>query len=126
MTSWLLGELSSQSTRKSHSSHLAFQLTASSPKSPYTLSYGQQIKLCLKRGFWRLKADPSLTFFQLFGNSAMALILGSVFYNMRMSLCIYRRMSLTRQPQQLIHSDLEVLPSSLLFFSTPLVLLLRF
>jgi hypothetical protein len=42
----------------------------------------QQIKLCLKRGFWRLKADPSLTFFQLFGNSAMALILGSVFYNM--------------------------------------------
>ena len=53
-----------------------------SAKSPYTLSYGQQIKLCLKRGFWRLKADPSLTFFQLFGNSAMALILGSVFYNM--------------------------------------------
>jgi hypothetical protein len=43
----------------------------------------QQVKLCLKRGFWRLKADPSLTFFQLFGNSAMALILGSVFYNMR-------------------------------------------
>jgi ATP-binding cassette subfamily G (WHITE) protein 2 (PDR) len=57
-------------------------LTDSSAKSPYTLSYGQQVKLCLKRGFWRLKADPSLTFFQLFGNSAMALILGSVFYNM--------------------------------------------
>jgi hypothetical protein len=48
----------------------------------------QQIKLCLKRGFWRLKADPSLTFFQLFGNSAMALILGSVFYNMRTSFMI--------------------------------------
>lgn len=48
--------------------------------SPYTLSYGQQIALCLRRGFQRLAADPSLTFFQLFGNSAMALIISSVFY----------------------------------------------
>jgi ABC-type multidrug transport system ATPase subunit len=51
-------------------------------KSPYTLSYGQQVQLCLWRGFRRLSADPSLTFTQLFGNVAMALILGSVFYNM--------------------------------------------
>lgn len=52
-------------------------------KSPYTLSYGQQIKLCLWRGFERLKADPSLTFTQLFGNFAMALVIGSVFYNLQ-------------------------------------------
>jgi len=51
-------------------------------KSPYTLSYTQQIKLCLWRGFMRLKGDPSLTFTQLFGNIIMALIIGSVFYNM--------------------------------------------
>ena len=51
-------------------------------KSPYTLSYGQQIKLCLWRGFERLKADPSLTFTQLFGNFIMALVIGSVFYNL--------------------------------------------
>lgn len=51
--------------------------------SPYTLSYGQQIQLCLWRGFKRLKADPSLTFSQLFGNSAFALIIGSVFYNLQ-------------------------------------------
>lgn len=51
-------------------------------KSPYTLSYGQQVNLCLWRGFQRLKGDPSLTFTQLFGNAATALILGSVFYNM--------------------------------------------
>ena len=51
-------------------------------KSPYTLSYGQQVRLCLWRGFQRLKGDPSLTFTQLFGNFAMALILGSVFFNL--------------------------------------------
>jgi ATP-binding cassette subfamily G (WHITE) protein 2 (PDR) len=54
----------------------------SRPKSPYTLSYGEQIKLCLERGFWRLKADPSLTLSQLFGNIIMGLIVSSVFYNL--------------------------------------------
>lgn len=52
-------------------------------KSPYTLSYKQQVELCLWRGFRRLAGDPSLTFTQLFGNVAMAFILGSVFYNMQ-------------------------------------------
>lgn len=52
-------------------------------KSPYTLSYNQQIKLCLWRGFKRLRADPSLTFTQLFGNFIMALVIGSVFYNLQ-------------------------------------------
>jgi ATP-binding cassette, subfamily G (WHITE), member 2, PDR len=50
--------------------------------SPYTLSYGQQIRLCLWRGMVRLKADPSLTFTQLFGNAIMALITGSIFYDL--------------------------------------------
>jgi ABC-type multidrug transport system permease subunit/ABC-type multidrug transport system ATPase subunit len=51
-------------------------------KSPYTLSYIQQIKLCLWRGFVRLKADPSITVTQLIANSIMALIISSVFYNL--------------------------------------------
>lgn len=51
--------------------------------SPYTLSYRQQVQLCLWRGFERLKGDPSLLFTQLFGNFAVALILGSVFYNLQ-------------------------------------------
>ncbi|KUJ17815.1 putative ABC transporter [Mollisia scopiformis] len=50
--------------------------------SPYTLSYVGQVKLCLRRGFWRLKGDPSLTFTQLFGNFLMALVISSVFYNL--------------------------------------------
>lgn len=52
------------------------------PSSPYTLSYAGQVKLCLQRGFWRLKSDPSLTLTQLFGNFIMALVISSVFYNL--------------------------------------------
>ena len=51
-------------------------------KSPFTLSYGQQTMLCLKRGFWRLKAGPSLTITQLFSNVVMSLIIASIFYNL--------------------------------------------
>ncbi|KAI0021746.1 ABC-2 type transporter-domain-containing protein [Xylariomycetidae sp. FL0641] len=50
--------------------------------SPYTLSYLQQIQLCLWRGWLRLKGDPSLTIGALIGNFIMALIVGSVFYNL--------------------------------------------
>ncbi|EME44726.1 ABC transporter-like protein [Dothistroma septosporum NZE10] len=53
-------------------------------KSPYTLSYVQQVELCLWRGFRRLIGDPELTYTQLFGNFSMALILGSVFFNLGM------------------------------------------
>ena len=52
------------------------------PSSAYTLSYVQQVQLCLWRGFRRLEADPSLTLTQLFGNFIIALIVGSVFYNL--------------------------------------------
>lgn len=51
-------------------------------ESPFTLSYGGQIRLCLWRGFRRLVGDPSLTFTQLFGNFITALVIGSVFYNL--------------------------------------------
>jgi ABC-type multidrug transport system permease subunit/ABC-type multidrug transport system ATPase subunit len=52
-------------------------------KSPYTLSYMQQVQLCLWRGFVRLKADPSITITQLVANSIMALIISSVFFNLQ-------------------------------------------
>ncbi|KAI5860920.1 ABC-2 type transporter-domain-containing protein [Durotheca rogersii] len=52
-------------------------------QSPYTLSYWQQVKLCLWRGFRRLKGDPSLTVGSLVGNIIMGLIVSSVFYNLQ-------------------------------------------
>ncbi|KAH6894496.1 ABC-2 type transporter-domain-containing protein [Thelonectria olida] len=51
-------------------------------KSPFTLSYVQQIQLCLWRGWKRLKGDPGLTIGALIGNFGMSLIIGSVFYNL--------------------------------------------
>lgn len=52
------------------------------PKSPYTLSYAQQVNLTLWRGFRRLAADPSITAFQLFFNFVLAVIISSVFFNL--------------------------------------------
>lgn len=54
-------------------------------KSPYTLDYWQQVKLCLWRGWKRLGGDPSLTLSQLIGNFVMSLIISSVFFNLDMT-----------------------------------------
>ncbi|KAI9367195.1 ABC-2 type transporter-domain-containing protein [Aspergillus egyptiacus] len=51
-------------------------------KSPYTMSVWEQVSLCMVRGFQRLKGDASLTLSQLIGNFIMALIIGSVFYQL--------------------------------------------
>lgn len=52
-------------------------------QSPYTLSYRQQVMLCVWRGFKRLVSDPSLNLTALIGNFIMALIVDSVFFNMQ-------------------------------------------
>jgi len=52
------------------------------PGSPYTLSYIQQVQLCLWRAWAQLKADPSITIFSLVMNFSMSLIIASVFYNL--------------------------------------------
>ncbi|KAM5350256.1 hypothetical protein ACJ41O_006761 [Fusarium nematophilum] len=51
-------------------------------KSPFTLSYAQQVNLCLWRGWKRLIGSPGLTIFALTANSATALIIASLFYNL--------------------------------------------
>ncbi|CAG8905870.1 unnamed protein product [Penicillium egyptiacum] len=63
-------------------SRKAQQASGQRLKSPYTLSYMQQTSLCLWRGWKRLRADPSLTLIQLGGNTIMALVLGSIFFNL--------------------------------------------
>ncbi|PFH60959.1 hypothetical protein XA68_18488 [Ophiocordyceps unilateralis] len=64
-------------------SRQAQQARGQRKKSPFTLSYSQQVRLCLWRGWKRLSGDPSLTVGSLIGNSVMALIIGSVFYNLQ-------------------------------------------
>lgn len=54
-------------------------------KSPYTLSYWGQVKLCMWREVQRLKNDPSVPLVMLFVNFIEALIIASIFYNLPMN-----------------------------------------
>ncbi|OAQ63731.1 ABC transporter CDR4 [Purpureocillium lilacinum] len=60
----------------------AAQARSQRAKSAFILSYGQQIMLCLWRGWKRLKGDPSITVFSIFSNMLMALVVSSIFYNL--------------------------------------------
>ncbi|KAI6361803.1 ZEB2-regulated ABC transporter 1 [Pyricularia grisea] len=55
------------------------------PNSPYTLSFYEQTKLCLWRGWKRLLGDPTLTVGALFANTLMALVISSIFFNLQMT-----------------------------------------
>lgn len=59
------------------------QAKAQRIQSPYTLSFTQQIKLCLWRGWRRLQGDPSLTLGMLIGNCCLGLIIASVYFNLQ-------------------------------------------
>ncbi|KAJ5702941.1 hypothetical protein N7488_010489 [Penicillium malachiteum] len=54
-------------------------------KSPYTLSYWQQIEICLWRGYSRVIADPKLLIASVVSNIAIVLIVSSIFFKMPMT-----------------------------------------
>ncbi|KAJ6440945.1 ABC transporter CDR4 [Purpureocillium lavendulum] len=51
-------------------------------KSPYTLSYINQLRINMWRAFVMLKTDPSMTITMLVTNTFEALIISSIFYNL--------------------------------------------
>ncbi|KEF51094.1 ATPase [Exophiala aquamarina CBS 119918] len=51
-------------------------------KSPYTLSLSQQVSLCVRRGFQRLRGDMGTVIAGGFFNVIMALVIGSIFYDL--------------------------------------------
>lgn len=51
-------------------------------KSPYTLSYWGQIKLCMWREVQRIKNDPSVPLTMITVNFFEALIIASIFYDL--------------------------------------------
>ncbi|KAJ5640829.1 ABC multidrug transporter A-2 [Penicillium herquei] len=63
-------------------SRAAEKAKSSRAGSPYTLSYMMQIKLCLWRGFLRIKGDMSMTLSSVIGNTIMGVIISTVFLNL--------------------------------------------
>lgn len=51
--------------------------------SPFTLTYSQQVRLCMWRGWRRFWADPGPSIWVMVGNVIMALIMSSLFYNLQ-------------------------------------------
>ncbi|WAO87350.1 Hypothetical protein NCS54_00465600 [Fusarium falciforme] len=64
-------------------SRRAEQFKGQRAKSPYTISYAHQVRLTLWRSWRRLLADPGFTIASLLFNLIMALVLGSMFYNLK-------------------------------------------
>lgn len=50
--------------------------------SPYTLTYAQQVRLCVWREYKRLTADPRETITVSVGNMVLSFIVSSLFYNL--------------------------------------------
>ena len=71
-----------ESVAKFQHSRQAEQAKHQRPRSPYTISIPMQVRLCVGRGFQRLRGDMSLFLSGIIGNTIMALIIGSVFYNL--------------------------------------------
>jgi len=46
------------------------------------LSFSEQVSLCTRRGFQRLKRDGTITITGVVINSCLALVISSVFYNL--------------------------------------------
>lgn len=65
-----------------HEHHRARQTSKSRPQSSCMVSFGMQVKYIMGRNILRTKGDPSVTLFTIFGNTIMALITASLFYNM--------------------------------------------
>ncbi|KAL2833191.1 ABC-2 type transporter-domain-containing protein [Aspergillus pseudoustus] len=64
-------------------SRRAEQAKSQRARSPYMISYLQQIRLAIWRGYRRLLADPGFTIASLAFNLVIALLLGSMYYNLK-------------------------------------------
>jgi ABC-type multidrug transport system ATPase subunit len=62
-------------------SRQAMQANHMRKESPYTVSIPMQVKYCTQRAYQRLWNDKASTITAVFGQTVMALIIGSIFYN---------------------------------------------
>lgn len=72
--------------------HHARQAKNARAKSPYTVSFGMQVKYLTQRNFSRTKGNPSITLFAIIGNVIMSVIVSTMFVNLEVNTqSFYRR-----------------------------------
>ncbi|KAG4411809.1 hypothetical protein IFR04_015054 [Cadophora malorum] len=91
------------------------------PRSPYTISVPMQVKICIVRGFQRLRGEMAFTLITIFANLLISLVLGSIFYDLPDSVAsFYSRGALLFVTVlfNALTSALEVLP---LYVTRPVI-----
>lgn len=66
-------------------SHHARQAKGSRKQSPYTISFGMQVKHLMGRNFRRTQGDPSITLFSVIGNVIMSVIVSTMFIDLEVN-----------------------------------------
>ncbi|CAK7212950.1 Multidrug resistance protein [Sporothrix bragantina] len=74
--------LSSSAVQTMTTARRAHQSALTRKTSPYTLSFPQQVLLCMRRGVHRLRGDATFFVVTVAGNLVISLVLGSVFYQL--------------------------------------------
>lgn len=99
----------------------ASQSSGQRVNSPYTLTYAEQVKLCMWRGLARFKADPWPTIVVMIGNMIMALIMSSLFYNMGMTAASFYGRSVIIFMAILFNAFSSILEIMTLYAQRPIV-----
>ncbi|KAJ0423527.1 ABC-2 type transporter-domain-containing protein [Aspergillus carlsbadensis] len=74
---------SAERLKEYNTSRRAEQAKSQRASSPYVISYLQQVRLTVWRGYRRLLADPGFTIASLLFNLIIALLLGSMYYDLK-------------------------------------------
>jgi hypothetical protein len=74
---------SAERLQEYNTSRRAEQAKSQRSRSPFVISYLQQVRLTVWRGYRRLLADPGFTVASLLFNFLIALLLGSMYYDLK-------------------------------------------
>jgi ATP-binding cassette subfamily G (WHITE) protein 2 (PDR) len=74
--------LGGQSVRQMLDAKHFRQTRSQKPESPYMLSFVEQVAICTRRGYQRLRRDGTITITGVVVNSFLALVISSAFYNL--------------------------------------------
>jgi ATP-binding cassette, subfamily G (WHITE), member 2, PDR len=90
-------------------------------RSAYTLAYSQQVRLCMWRGWRRFLADPGPPLYVMVGNTILALIMSSLFYNMQQTTASFYGRAVVLFMAVLFNAFASILELMTLYAQRPIV-----